>query len=132
LEDSNISTEIPTIEEVNWECETLPALCKKWKVWFLVGSMSYDPETRDFDLSFGQGVAVKYKYNFARDVSSVGVGYGINLDKVIEAGGTLYFNPTDGVQGELSAEFSSPVPMLIVDMPTSVETSKPLFGSFVN
>jgi tetratricopeptide (TPR) repeat protein len=128
----DIPVEIPELEEVNYECEILPVLCKKWKVWFIVGSVSYDPKTRDFEVSLGQGLEAKYRYNFARDISSVGVGYGINFAKVIQTGGTLYFNPTDGVQGELSAEFSPPVPMFIPDTDTSVSTSKPLFSSLMN
>lgn len=128
----DVSIDLPELEEANYECEILPALCKKWKFWFIFGSISYDPETRNFDLSLGQGFAVKYRYNFARDVSDVGVGYGINLDKIIQLGATIYFNPTDGVQGELSTEFSPPFPMLIEDMTTGVASSKPLFGSLMN
>jgi tetratricopeptide (TPR) repeat protein len=128
----DVSVDIPEFEEVNYECEILPALCKKWNFWLVVGSIGYDPNTREFDFSIGQGLAFKYKYNFARDVSNVGVGYGINLDKVVQAGATIYFNPTDGVQGELSAEFTPPIPMLVFDAPTGVKTSKPLFGSLMN
>ena len=127
----DVSMEIPKLDEEDWECKNFPTLCKKWKFWFIIGSISYDPKG-DFELSLGQGLAFKYKYNFARDISNIGVGYGINLDKIILAGATLYFNPTEGVQGELSAGFAPPLPMLIVDLPTSVKTSKPLFGSFMN
>ena len=128
----DVSISIPALEEVNYECDILPALCKRWKFWFIIGSIGYDPETREFDFSLGQGLAFKYKYNFAREVSDVGVGYGINLDKVIQVGATIYFNPTDGVQGELSAEFEPPIPMLVLDTPSSVTTSKPLFGALMN
>jgi hypothetical protein len=127
----SVPIEIPKLDEEDWECKNFPDLCKKWTFWFIIGSISYDPKG-DFELSLGQGLAFKYKYNFARDISNIGVGYGINLDKIIEAGATLYFNPTEGVQGELSADFSPPLPMLIVDLPTGVKTSKPLFGSIMN
>lgn len=126
------SVEIPEMEEVNYECETLPILCKRWSVWFIVGSASYDPETRNFDLSFGQGVAGKYRYNFARKVSSYGVSLGLNVGKIIQFGIGIFFNPTDGLQSELSAGLNPPIPMYIPDAPTSISISKPILAAAMN
>ena len=126
------SVEIPELEEVNYECEILPVLCKRWSVWFIVGSASYDPDTRNFDLSFGQGIAGKYRYNFARKVSNYGVSIGLNVGKIIQFGIGIFFNPTDGLQSELSAGLNPPIPMYIPDAPTSISISKPTLAAAMN
>ena len=107
-----------------------PIFGKKWTIWFLIGSISNDPEG-NFEISLGQIFSGRWRYNYARGVSSVGVGVGLNLGKVWKLGVSMYFNPTDGVQPELSGGLSSPIPMYIPDVPFSI-TSRPRIGSLMN
>ena len=116
------------LKELNPDID--PIFGKKWTIWFVIGSISNDPEG-NFEISLGQIFSGSWRYNYARGVSSVGVGVGLNLGKVWKLGVSMYFNPTDGVQPELSGGLSSPIPMYIPDVPFSI-TSKPRIGSLMN
>lgn len=120
--------DIKVMEEEDAMCRIFPIACQKWSIWFVIGEMSYDP-AGTFDISFGQGLSLKYRYNFAKDITSLGVGLGVNLDHVIGAGGTLFFNPTEGVTTDLKVDFSPPVG-IVANLPTDIHLTQ--LAAFMN
>lgn len=87
-----------------WNPSELLPFGGKITLWFGVGQLSLDIPKGQVELQFGQGVQGKVGWNWKTSTPSLGIGYGVNLDKVVETGAFLTFNPDSGLTGTL--EFS--------------------------
>ncbi len=117
--------ELSHVKERDIACEMFPFFCKKWAIWFGIGSFSWDPNGL-CELTLGQGVQAKLGYNFGTDSVSIGAGYGFNVAG-ISAGASVRFTTKKGLEGVV--EIEPAVPILIVSK-QSMPSIK--FGSFFN
>lgn len=85
-------------------CKYFPMFCKKWGIWFGIGSFTFDPKEM-VELTLGEGLNIKVGYNLKTDHISVGAGYGFTAS-VLSLGGSIRFGKdyTNGYDIALEAE----------------------------
>ncbi|MFB6317280.1 tetratricopeptide repeat protein [Saccharicrinis sp. FJH54] len=66
-------------------------------IWFGIGSFTIDANNGNIELQLGQGWQGSFAWNFKTNTPTIGVGYGLNLDKIIEPGAFIRYTPGKGM-----------------------------------
>ncbi len=120
--------ELSQVKERDIACEMFPFFCKKWSIWFGIGSFSWDPNGL-CELTLGEGGQIKLGYNFGTKSFSVGAGLGFNVG-IISTGATVRFSTAKGLEGAVEVEPAKPFLLVGPLSAPSVAFSK--MGSFMN
>ncbi len=125
-----IQSGVPVPDLIDIDCILVP-FGGKFTLWFVVGSLSFDCQKSyvEISLSVGVGFSGKVGWNFKTKTPTLGIGYGVNLDKVVVLGGTLKFNPENGLSGSIN--FTVPGKYLPIK-PSGVSLSLTKFSAFMN
>jgi hypothetical protein len=84
-----------------WNNDEILPFNGKITVWFVVGQISIDIHEGKVVLQLGEGVQFKVGWNWKSQWPILGVGYGLSLDKIIETGAFIGFEPDRGLQGTI-------------------------------
>jgi hypothetical protein len=98
-------------------CKYFPMFCKKWGIWFVIGSFTFDPNGM-VELTLGEGVNFKVGYNLKSDHISIGAGYGFTAG-LASLGGSIRFGKDydKGYDVSLEAEPGKPFVIPQVNAP---------------
>jgi hypothetical protein len=118
------------IPDYVWDPSVLLPFGGKLSIWFILGSLHLDIPEGKVELSLGQGWQGKLGWNWITDSPTLGFGYGINLDKVIEVGAFARFSPASGLVG--SVDFAPPGVPFAAPGTTGPTVPIAKFGSFMN
>jgi len=101
----------------------------KISIWVGLGSISIDANKGEAEIQFGQGWQGSIGWNWKTNTPTLGIGYGVNLDKLIQPGAFIRYTPGKGLVGSVDI---SPATEFI--LPGASAPSIPIakLGAFMN
>ncbi len=102
---------IPFVKEEDPICKGFIGnylFCTHWELSLGFIGFEFDPDKETVQLTLGQGLQGSFEYNFKKGLARIGVGIGVNYDKLIRAGATVKYSPSSGFDASMDVKAGLP------------------------